>query len=82
MYVNESTNEIVKKDKKRKGRIGIEKHISNTLICQDGKVSSSRINVMSDDLSSFVSVELNYVGEEDSMTEAGKVLSDAPFGIC
>ncbi len=82
MYINESTDEIIEKDKNREGRIEIEKHISNSPVCQDGKVSSDKIAVMSDDLSSLIMVELNYVGEEDALDGVGKELLDAPFGAC
>ncbi len=82
MHINEATNDLVGKDNKREGRIEVEKHISDSQICQDGKVSSDKLAVMSDDLSSLVMVELNYVGEEDDLNGADKVLVDAPFGAC
>ncbi len=82
MYMNESTNEIVKKDATREGIPKIEKHIAGSPVCQDGKVSSDRMVIMSDDLSSSVVVELNYTGEEDALDRAGKALTDAPFGVC
>ncbi len=82
MYINEATDEVVKKDESRLGKIKAEKHISGSLICQDGKVSSSKIVVMDDDLSSSVPVQLNIVGTKDEIEEAGGELVAAPFGVC
>ncbi len=82
MYINEATNELIKKSEDRYGKLKIEKHISDEQICQDGKVSSDKIVVMSDDLSSSVSSRLNYIGEEEDIENIGGELTDAPFGAC
>ena len=82
MYINEATAELVKKDKNRQGKIKIEKHISSDPICQDGMVSSDKIIVMSDDLSSSTPASLNYIGEKEDIEGIGGILEHAPFGAC
>lgn len=82
MYINEATNEIISKDNNREGKIKIEKHISIKPICQDGKISSDKMIVMSDDLSTSVEAHLNYMGDKGDIEETGRALVDAPFGAC
>ena len=82
MYINEATNELVKKGDIRLGKVKVEKHISVDPMCQEGKVSSDKIVIMSDDLSTSEIATINYIGEEEDIEFIGKILKDAPFGAC
>lgn len=82
MYINEATNELVKKSETRDGRIKIEKHISTDPICQEGKTSSDKLIIPSDDLSTSTIAVLNYIGEEEDIEGIGAALVSAPFGAC
>ena len=82
MYINEATNELVKKGETRLGKVKVEKHISVEPVCQDGKVSSDKIVIMSDDLATSEVATINYIGEEEDIEFIGKILKDAPFGAC
>ena len=82
MYINEATNELVKKNETRNGKIKVEKHISDSQICQDGKVSTDKIVIPSDDLATSTSVQLNYIGDQEDIEGIGALLVNAPFGAC
>ncbi len=82
MYINEATNEVISKSENRRGRMPIEKHIVDTEICQDRKVSEDKIVVYSDDLHSRESKSLNYVGAEEDRLAHDIEIKDGKYGTC
>ena len=82
MYINEATNELIKNSDTRDGKIRVEKHISADSVCQDGKTSSDKLVIPSDDLSTSTIAVLNYIGEEEDLEGIGATLVSAPFGAC